>query len=986
MISLVVRHLASPTFVGRQEQLEALLGLARSAEPAVALIGGEAGVGKTRLVEEFAKRAEAEGTLCLVGGCLAFGDQALPLAPAAAILRGLAERADVATLGRVLGRASGELSRLVPELADGVLESTEPLPSARLFELFLGVVHRLAAERRLVLVFEDLHWADTSSRDLFGFIARLMRAPVLLAGTYRSDELHRRHPLLPLLSELRRAAHPEDITLEPLRPQDVAELVAGLTGRPAAQERSAEIYRRSGGNPFYVEELAAHPGDVTGAVPDALRDVILSRATPLGEDAFHLLCAAAAAGGVDDMTIVSSVAGLSAEAGEGLLPDMVASGLLVACPSGWRFRHELAREVFEDQLLPGERAGVHAGLADRLLADRPDQPERISYHLWRAGDRARALEWSIKAARAAEELGASAEAQADYERALDVWDQAPDAAERAGMTHAGLRLAAADAARRAGRHGRAIEHIWRAIEELSSEPAAEGSAWLRLAPALWMAGQPGVQEAMVHALELIPAEPPSADRASALAWSGLIHLWQGQFREASSVSRDALEMASVLCETDLGSQRAEIWARNIYASTKGSLGDRAAPDLLRQVLDRARKVGDTDDIARAYVNLTHTLGQHGRHDEALAVATEGERVLADLGDRFGSGLLVTLNKLDALFRLGDWGDLEAAAIELEQVADLSLDSSFAVSNYARMLLRRGRMTEAREAFRDHARLLSDGTNQPLRGPVMVSLVELAVHDRSWSEARGLVERALPALLHSFPLDAAELVSAGIAAEAERVSVRPDPERADAHAVAERWLGQLHEAVEPFLGSAFDEQLDAWLAQAAAELRRLERNPAADQWTQVATAWRQQGRPYEEGYALLRAAEAVLIEAGVADVDQRARATDLLSRAQQQADELDATLLSDAAGRLARQARLSLDTGASDTSPATAERPFGLTDREIQVLELLAEGKTNGEIGAALFVSRKTASVHVSNILRKLGAANRVEAATIAYRSGLFHEA
>jgi DNA-binding CsgD family transcriptional regulator/tetratricopeptide (TPR) repeat protein len=880
----------------------------------------------------------------------------------------------------VFGRTGNELVRLAPGLADvsGLADAPaggEPPPPARLFELFLGVLHRLAAEGRLVLVFEDLHWADTSSRDLFGFIARLLRGPVLLVGTYRSDELHRRHPFLPLLSEIRRTAHPEDITLVPLSGAEVGELIAGVMEHPADDLLAAEVHRRSGGNPFYAEELIAH-GDPTGTMPETLREVILSRAAPLGDDAFGLMCAIAAAGGMEDVAIVSPAAGLSAEPAEALLPELAASGLLVQDQAGWRFRHELAREVFEGQLLPGERTRVHAALADRLRESHPEQAGRISWHLWRAGDQPRALEWSIKAADAAERVGAVAEAQESYERALDVWDQVPDAAERAACTLADLQLHAAAAAGRAGRHSRAIELTRRAIDELSGDPVAQGKAWRELAPHLWKAGRPGVREAMDRALELIPAAPPSTERASVLAWSGVLHLLEGEAPRAMAVSSEALDMLRVLDDTTAEGRRVEAWALNVLASAAGSLGRYDAADLLRLALDRAREIDDADQVVRAYVNLTHTLGSHGHYDEVLTVAAEGERALADMG---AEGQLVTANKLFALFRMGRWDEIETASIELHE-AGLPLPVGFFADNLARVLLRRGRMAEAREEFGEHARLLSDSANRHIVGPVTTSLVELAVHDKSWSEARRLVERALPGLLHSFPVDAAELVSAGIAAEAERVDVHADD--TGAHEVAERWFDQLQEAVQPFADSAFGAQLNAWLAQAAAERRRLERRSVPDQWIRVADSWEELCRPYEAAYAWLRAAEAILLAAGVTDVDERARATDLLTRARQRADELGARPLAETTATLARHARLQLGASASDGSPAIGDRPFDLTDRELQVLELVAEGKTNGEIGVALFVSRKTASVHVSNILRKLGAANRVEAAAVAHRSGL----
>lgn len=977
MISSMVRHLTSPAFVGREAQLDALLGLARADGPAVALVGGEAGVGKTRLVSELMQHAEADRTLCVVGGCLEFGEQVFPLAPAAAILRSLSERVDATTLDHILGAARTELSRLVPEFVD-TPAAGDPLPSHRLFELLLGALNRMTHLGRVVLVIEDLHWADASSLDLFGFLARLLRGPVLMVGTYRSDELHRQHPLRPLLAEVRRATHPEDISLGPLSRAEVAELIAGLTDRPADGRLAAEVHRRSNGNPFYAEELIAAGEE--RSVPGTLRDVVLGRATSLGEDAFRLLCVAAAAGGIDDLDAVSSVAGLPADTASVLLPDIAANGLLVPDGTGWRFRHELAREVFEDQLLPGDRTRVHAGLADQLRERRPDQAGRISRHLWWAGDQPRALEWSIRAARSAEQVGAMAEAQVSYERALDVWDHVPDAADRVDWSRANLLLTAAEAAFRAGRHPRAVDLVQRAIDELAGDPVAQGGAWMQLVPYLWMAGRPGVREAMTRALELVPASP-SLERAWVLATSGLVHLWQGQPAEAKTVSQEALEVVRAVGDAGVESQRVQAWARNVFAAAEGWLGDPAAPDMLRQVLEQVREIGDPDQIGRAYVNLTAALGSHGRYEDVLTVAAEGEHVLADLGNRLGSGIVVTFNKQDALLHLGRWDELEAAATEMWDAADLAAHSGFLLT-YGMVQLRRGRLAGAREVFTASGSEHADGTQPEIRAAMSLGLVELAVHDRSWDEARALVERTFPMLLDSSPAAAAEVVAAGIAAEAERISLRPDHDASQARAVADRWLGQVRSAAQPLSDTALGAQLSAWLAQAAAERRRLDKQPDPDQWTQVATAWEGLKRPYDAAYAWLRAGEAVLLSAGIGDAGQRARAADLLKRAHDRAGELGAVRITEHAVTLARQARLQLGDPAPSPEPSVQDHPFDLTDREIQVLALLADGKSNGEIGAALFVSRKTASTHVSHILRKLGAGNRVEAAAVAHRAGL----
>jgi DNA-binding CsgD family transcriptional regulator len=961
--------------VGRQEQLDRLLSLARAGEPAVALVAGEAGIGKTRLVTELVRRAGAEGATCLVGGCLEFGSEVYPLAPVATMLRDLAGRADPTALDQVLGPARQDLARLVPEL--GAAADAGPAPSARLFEHLLGVAHRLATSNRLLLVVEDLHWADATTRDLFTFLARQLRAPVLLVGTYRTDELYRRHPLHPVLAEIRRALRPLDVALPALTDEELGRLLAELLRREPDEDTVADVHRRTGGNPFFAEELLAAGSDGTGPVPDALRDVVLARAGALSDGEFHLLCVAAAAGRVDDVDVVGAASGVPRDRVDDMLARLESGGLLVAHPDGWRFRHELAREVFEAELRPGVRARAHAALADALLARAPQQAGRISRHLWRAGDQSRALEWSVRAGRAAEQVGAAAEAQEAYERALDVWHQVPDAAERIGMSHPDLLLAAARAAHEARHFDRAISMIEEAITELDADPAVEGTAWVQLSESLFMSlGRSGVQEAVQRALALIPAEPPSAARAYALARQGGLLNHAARYASGEQVSRQALAQARAA-----GDEAAELYALNTLAVIAGAAGDRDAPKRMREALDRALAAGRPDAIGRGYWNFSHLLLRYGLYDELLATVREGQQVVTDLGISLSYGVGVYLNELEALRDLGRWDELESRAAEVRDLLDerswRTWQPGFAWS-YGLVLLRRGRLSEARPMFAQAERAVFAMEAFNELHNAAVGQLELAVIDQRWDDARATVERALPLLTHD-PLAAVRVVAAGAAAEAERVAVGSG----DGDTLARRWLAQARAVVPADQELAFGEQLDTWLAQAHAECDRAFGTSDPERWQRVAQAWQRLRQPYDAGYAWLRAGEAVLFGSGPVDSAARERAAGLLGRAHETARQLRAVRVTDQAATLARQARLTLGEPvepADDTQETAA--PFGLTERERQVLAQLAAGRTNGEIGAALFISRKTAGVHVSNILRKLGVANRVQAAAVAHRAGL----
>jgi predicted ATPase len=259
----VARRVSSPVFVGRGEELEALgaaLARAEAAETAVAFVGGESGVGKSRLVAEFERRARAAGAQVLVGACVDLGDAELPYAPLVAALRAFARGLDAAELAELAGPDRNALARLLPELgaADAANGETDPLAQARLFEALLGLLARLGRRAPLVLVVEDLHWADPSTRGFLAFLVRnASREPLVLVATYRSDELHRRHPLRPFLADVERAPGVERLELAPFSHEELAAQLEGILEAAPEPRLVEELYERSQGNAFFAEELLA---------------------------------------------------------------------------------------------------------------------------------------------------------------------------------------------------------------------------------------------------------------------------------------------------------------------------------------------------------------------------------------------------------------------------------------------------------------------------------------------------------------------------------------------------------------------------------------------------------------------------------------------------------------------------------------------------------------------------------------------------------
>ena len=296
MTGLIIEGMASrvssPFLIGRSievDRLRAALQLARERRSSATLVAGEAGVGKTRLVTEFADLARDDGAVVLLGGCIVLGDGALPYAPVVEALRGLVRRVPADELDALLGQGRSELARLLPDLGPAADEQVSGLSvgsaQGRLFELLLGVLERLAARAPVVFIVEDLQWSDRSTRDLLGFLVRNLRdAAVMLVLTYRSDELHRRHPLLPFLAEIDRAGSVDRLELTPFDRTDMAEQLRAIAGHDVDTALIESIHARSGGNAFFAEELLVAAGeDGRSELPSTLRDVLLARVADLAE-------------------------------------------------------------------------------------------------------------------------------------------------------------------------------------------------------------------------------------------------------------------------------------------------------------------------------------------------------------------------------------------------------------------------------------------------------------------------------------------------------------------------------------------------------------------------------------------------------------------------------------------------------------------------------------------------------------------------------
>jgi DNA-binding CsgD family transcriptional regulator len=982
-------------FVGRTEELARLRRLlARTAdgEPLVALVSGEAGVGKTRLAEQLAVTAAEQGVLVLRGGCVPLGEEGVPFAPVTEALRGLARALDPDELAAVAGPARAELGRLVPDLAWGDGAAAGPAVGrtgqGRLFELLLGVVERLAARGPLLWVMEDLHWADRSTRDLVAYLATYLRnGPVLVVLTFRSDELHRLHPLRGLLGELARNRRVRRLELPRFSRDELAEQLAGLLGADPAAELVTEIYARSEGNPFFTEELVL-AGDSAGpaALPPSLQEVLLTRVVRLGDRTQQLLRVAAAAGPSIDHPLLATVASMDeAELLDGLR-EAVDQQVLLPEPggNGYVFRHALVAEAVYGELLPGERVRLHTELAGALEAglETGDAPAtraaRIAHHWSAAGDQPRALSASVEAAAAAEQVYAFAEAQLQLERVLALWERVPDAEQRAGADLAAVLSRCAEVAYTAGDNTRAVQLLRRALPlaDEACQPQRVGLLHEQLARCLRSLGDPEALDQQQQAVRLVKPEP-SVERARVLGSLAQYLALVDRFAEARGPAEEAVAMA-----VQLGARAEEANARTALGTALANLGK---PDAGLAELEAghhlAAEAGDVVVMLRAVVNRSDALVTTGRLEEAATVALSGmgEASLRGLGHQ--PQTMLACNATEALFALGRWDQADRISREALELAPSDPASVNLPMARATLDLGLGNLDAAETQLRTAQRLIPSPITEAQRaGPLFTGLAELALYRGDLERAREQVTGAV-ALVEANPRYAAPLYALGLRVEADRAELarsrRPGEPVVDdgtAAALLER-LAQT--AASPDAVSLPD--VAGWHATALAERTRWEGHADPAAWAAAAAAWERLGRPYRLAYACFRQAEALM--AGDGDRDAAAKA---LGRAATITAHLGARPLDAEVKALAKRARLRLDPDATAraTEPPTPAGDLGLTPREAEVLALVAAGRSNGQIAQALYISPKTASVHVSNILAKLGVHTRVEAAAVAHRLGL----
>ena len=954
-------RVASSRLIGRQAELadlEAALGEAADGRPSLAFVAGDSGVGKTRLLAELTARARDGGALVLSGDCVDFGDEGeLPYLPLVAALRPLARDADPALTDAVAALLPGAPG----PGADG---------QAQLFEGLLELLDTLGRERPVLLVIEDLHWADRSTRAALAFLARgLTEERVLVVSSYRSDELLRSHPLRPLLVELELHPRARRVVLAPLTREELAEQLTDILDAPPDAELLDRLWTRAAGNPLFGEELLAAGLDGRGAAPDTLRDVLMLRVERLSDPARELLGLVAVGQRLDDR-LLEETAGLEPRALREALREAIDGHILAVQDDGlYRFRHALLREVVEADLLPGERAELHLALARALeqrLEDDAQATGAVAHHYAAADEQPAALAAAVRAAAAAERVHGYAEAAALLDRALALWDRVPDAEARAGADRVTVLVRAADAASALGDPGRQLGLLETALVELGPDPDRSRAARILEATG---GAQRHLNRAAASAATLERAltladEP--GDRASVLAGLGRAYMILNRYADASRVAREALDAAVAA-----GLPLVEGRARNTLGDSLAMSGDvEAGAAELRAAIAIAREHDDLGDLSVAYLNYSNMLHVLGRSQEALAVAAEGRDAVG--GRRPISMLWFDLNIAEFAFDSGDWPLAEATLPSAEPWT--GAQSRFGIGlRRAAMALGKGDDAAAAALLDELAPMAEESSEPQALAPFAVLVAERHRRAGETGAARAAIDRWLARIDDSSDdaMRAAAVAAMGIAVEADAAELARDLGDAAPSGRVDALLARVAAAAtdtRPVERAA--------LEGARADAARAAGAPDAAAYARAAEAWEQAGRPEPAGRMRWREAE---IHAAAED---REAATEAAGAAHAIATRVGADWLRQQVERLAGRARLTLATAA----PAPAEPPeaaaFGLTARERQVLELLAEGATNREIGATLYMAEKTASVHVSRILTKLNARSRTEAASIAHRHGL----
>ncbi len=864
----MAQRISSPRFVGRTSELEAFERLVRRAEEGsgcALMISGEAGIGKSRFLSEIELRLRRAQALVLAGECVEVAEGELAFAPIVAALRPVLDDGDAVHDLEPPLRAA--LAALWPVLGEaGTTSSRE-----QLFEGVYRVLARLAERRLVVLMIEDLHWIDRSSRDLLGFLVRNARRDRLLfVATYRPDELRRGHPLRPFLSELERSGQAQRLELEPLGRTQLADQLEAIVGSRLAGRTIERIFARSEGNPFFAEELLATmdtgpPDDL----PGSLREALLLRVEALAPTTQEILRAAAVVGRSVDHRVLGQLSGLAEADLNAALREATEHHVLALTGHGmaYAFRHALLREAIYEDTFPGERLRLHRVTAETLAA----HPElatagpaaELAHHWYAAGELTEALGASVQAAGEAEHMNAYSEAVGHVERALAIWDRVEAAQEIADVTQVELLVRGSRMAEWAGEGERAValgERARVAVDE-KTEPLLAAAAETLIGRALWSAGRgDDAIEHFVEARRLVPSDPPSVQRAEALADEARAMMLTGRGRESRGLIEEALELARTLSAPEI-----EAKALNTLAIVYGLNGEmEQAIASGRRALEIATEFDLPFEVHRAYVNGSQAIDDAGRIHEALEMGLEGIEVARRLGFERLAGDQLRVQAAWRWARMGRLDEaervikpaLDAATTEFTIAASKSISGHIAAER-GDLARAEGLLTEAWERMQRSGGFQLIGPGQAWLVALRLWQGDLAEAERFVTEGLERVAKAEPDLIYNGELYwLAVRIQADLANLQDVTGDTTGRERADARASAV--LADLDAVIAAIPGEGAPPEAIALRALAYAELTRLRGEADPEPWRVAGELFRRLDERLRVAYTQLRAAEALAL--------------------------------------------------------------------------------------------------------------------------------